>query len=228
MGAKAIFSIVYQRKLFSIPRNVSALWNCQFTPQHKIFSRWGHQTETFSALLALCEGNSPITGEFPLQRPVTRSLEIRWFGTPSRSLWRHCNAHSWSAPGYANTQKLIEHILHRLSLTKKVIFRFSSGSVKNSVWFNRFYLIAVNGIRLCCWYNYLNKTMHGAVLMFAIGLMMLCKKLLKHLFNDMKRIFMLFSVFLSTENATNKTLASNFDRGIMVRRIFARYFSPMS
>ena len=28
--------------------------------------------ETFSALLALCAGNSPVTGEFPLQRPVTR------------------------------------------------------------------------------------------------------------------------------------------------------------
>ena len=26
---------------------------------------WRHQMETFSALLALCEGNSPVTGEFP-------------------------------------------------------------------------------------------------------------------------------------------------------------------
>ena len=32
--------------------------------------------ETFSALLTLCAGNSPVTGEFPLQRPVTRSLDI--------------------------------------------------------------------------------------------------------------------------------------------------------
>ena len=32
--------------------------------------------ETFSALLALCEGNSPVTGEFPAQRPVTRSFEV--------------------------------------------------------------------------------------------------------------------------------------------------------
>ena len=30
--------------------------------------------ETFSALLALCARNSPITGEFPSQRPVTRSF----------------------------------------------------------------------------------------------------------------------------------------------------------
>ena len=32
--------------------------------------------ETFSALLAFCAGNSPGTGEFPAQRPVTRSLNV--------------------------------------------------------------------------------------------------------------------------------------------------------
>ena len=32
--------------------------------------------ETFSALLALCAGNSPVTGEFPTQRPVTRSFDV--------------------------------------------------------------------------------------------------------------------------------------------------------
>ena len=29
------------------------------------FSRWRHHVETVSALLALCAGNSPVTGEFP-------------------------------------------------------------------------------------------------------------------------------------------------------------------
>ena len=37
---------------------------------------WRHQMETFSALLALCAGNSPVTGEFPSQRPVTRSFGV--------------------------------------------------------------------------------------------------------------------------------------------------------
>ena len=32
--------------------------------------------ETFSALLALCEGNSLVTGEFPSQRPVTRHYDV--------------------------------------------------------------------------------------------------------------------------------------------------------
>ena len=31
---------------------------------------------TFSALLAICAGNSPVPGEFPTQRPVTRSFDI--------------------------------------------------------------------------------------------------------------------------------------------------------
>ena len=60
-----------------------------------------------SVLLALCEGNSPVIGEFPSQRPVTRSADVFfdlcvnkrlskhsrrwWFETPSHSLWRHCN-----------------------------------------------------------------------------------------------------------------------------------------
>ena len=30
--------------------------------------------ETFSALLAICAGNSPVSGEFPAQSPVTRGL----------------------------------------------------------------------------------------------------------------------------------------------------------
>ena len=37
---------------------------------------WRHQMETFSALLALCAGNSPVTGEFPSQMPVTRSFSV--------------------------------------------------------------------------------------------------------------------------------------------------------
>ena len=35
-----------------------------------------HQMETFSALLAFCARNSPVTGKFPTQRPVT----LRSFG----------------------------------------------------------------------------------------------------------------------------------------------------
>ena len=70
-------------------------------------SWWRHQMETSSALLALCAGNSSVTGEFPSQRPVTRSFDVSfdlrlnkrlnkqswgwWFETLSCSLWRHWN-----------------------------------------------------------------------------------------------------------------------------------------
>ena len=63
--------------------------------------------ETFSALLAICAENSPVPGEFPTQRPVTRSFDVYfdlrpnkrlskqswgwWFETQSRPLWRHRN-----------------------------------------------------------------------------------------------------------------------------------------
>ena len=61
--------------------------------------------ETFSALLAICAGNSPVPGEFPAQRPVTRSFDVFfnlhkrlgkqswgwWFETLPRPLWRHSN-----------------------------------------------------------------------------------------------------------------------------------------
>ena len=39
-------------------------------------TEWRHQMELFSALLAICAGNSPVTGEFPAQRPVTRSFDV--------------------------------------------------------------------------------------------------------------------------------------------------------
>ena len=32
--------------------------------------------DTFSALLAICAGNSPVTGEFPAQWPMTRSFDV--------------------------------------------------------------------------------------------------------------------------------------------------------
>ena len=78
-------------------------------------SKWYIMTSSngiISALLALCAGNSPVTDEFPSQRPVTRDFDVFfdlslnkplskwlwgwWFETPSRSLWHHCNEHTFS------------------------------------------------------------------------------------------------------------------------------------
>ena len=73
-----------------------------------------------SVMMTLSNGNifrvtgplhSPVTGEFPTQRPVTRSFDVsldlrlnhhlskqwrrRWFKTPLCSLSRHCNVAHW-------------------------------------------------------------------------------------------------------------------------------------
>ena len=39
-------------------------------------TRWHHQMKIFYALLAICARNSPVTCEFPTQRPVTRSFHV--------------------------------------------------------------------------------------------------------------------------------------------------------
>ena len=73
----------------------------------KAWTWWRHQMETFSVLLALCVGNSPVTGEFPSQRPVTWSFDVFfdlcvnkwlskqswgcWCEMPLCPLWRQCN-----------------------------------------------------------------------------------------------------------------------------------------
>ena len=37
---------------------------------------WRYRMEAFSALLAFCAGNSPVTGVFPSQRPMARSFDV--------------------------------------------------------------------------------------------------------------------------------------------------------
>ena len=51
-----------------------------------------HQMETFSSLLALCVGNSPVTGEFPSQRPVTLSFGVF---CDLRLIYKRLNKYSW-------------------------------------------------------------------------------------------------------------------------------------
>ena len=47
---------------------------------------WRNQMETFSALLAICAGNSPVPGEFPAQRSVTRSFDVFFHLRPNKRL----------------------------------------------------------------------------------------------------------------------------------------------
>ena len=85
-----------------VGRNVDS-----FASTMKLHAWWRHRMEIFSALLTFCAGNPPVPGEFPTQRPVTRSFDVffdlrlnqrlskkSWgwyFETIQRPLWRHCN-----------------------------------------------------------------------------------------------------------------------------------------
>ena len=103
---KVMMILLRNRKIY--------LWLKSFLVEHKdTFILHGRyhvcwwQMETFSALLAICVGNSPVSSEFPAQRPVTRSFDIFfdlrlnkrlskqswgwWFEPLSCPLWRQCN-----------------------------------------------------------------------------------------------------------------------------------------
>ena len=78
---------------------------CEFAAMIRTW--WRHQMETFPALLAICARNSPVSGELPTQRLVTRSVDVFfdqrpnkrlgkqswgwWFETHSLPLCRHSN-----------------------------------------------------------------------------------------------------------------------------------------
>ena len=85
---------------------VHILWNVLSFRLGKL-AWWRHQMEKNRHYWPFVWGDSSITKEFPVQRPVTRSFgvffDLRlnkwlskrswgwWFEMPSRSLWRHYN-----------------------------------------------------------------------------------------------------------------------------------------
>ena len=104
----------------------------QYAVKYNHQSWWRHQMETFSALLAICAGNSPVSGEFPAQRPVTRSFDVFfdvrlikrlskhsrgwWFETLSHPLWRHRNEQSTLQSRKSTLEGKLHHHNNRLYL----------------------------------------------------------------------------------------------------------------
>ena len=102
-------SYIHRRKFISDISSPSPVTPCCAGYILEICAWWCHQMETFSALLAICAGNSPVPGEFHAQRPVARSFDVLfdlrlnkrlskqswgwWFETLSRPLWRQRNGH---------------------------------------------------------------------------------------------------------------------------------------
>ena len=101
-------------------------------------SWWHHQMETFSALLAICAGNSPVSGEFPAQRPVTRSFDVffdlclskrlikdSWgwrFEMPLHSLWCHCNGNT--SVTHFKLQSCKTSLTHNINFICPIILKF--------------------------------------------------------------------------------------------------------
>ena len=98
----------FKTHLWNNLSNFSEIYFLEFNWQYvSLGLSWlRYQMETFSALLALCEGHPSVTGAFPSQKPVTlwcflwsgseqAKQSRRWlFETPSCSLWLHCNDYS--------------------------------------------------------------------------------------------------------------------------------------
>ena len=66
------------------------------------------------ALLAICAGNSPVTGESPAQRPVTRSFDVffdlrlnRWLSKQPQDWWFETSLESFMHKLQADMSKSI-------------------------------------------------------------------------------------------------------------------------
>ena len=101
-----LYLACFQDHIVKFPMAIMLQQTVNYVESMKLFKMTSSNGNIFR-LLALCAGNYPVTGDFPSQRPVTRSfvfffdllLNKRlskqswgwWFETPSRSLWRHCD-----------------------------------------------------------------------------------------------------------------------------------------
>ena len=140
-------------------------------------SWWRHQMETFSALLAICAGNSPVTGEFPAQRAGTRSFDIFfdrhpnkrlskhwwgwWFETPSRPLWRHYSDTPWDqSHDYPATKEAIMVNICKIDvwLTRQALQKPNFVHNNCDTLHNKYIAIFSLHWILICYIRYNNKT----------------------------------------------------------------------
>ena len=131
---------------------------CLFIVSKWNISWWRHQMESFSALLDLCAGNSPVNGKFPAQRLMTRSFDVLfdlrvtnrlskqsedwWFDRPLHPLWRHFNAIAYmiiSSTIYPIEHAVVVHfekhelaVLKHLNTYGKICWVFQNASYLNT------------------------------------------------------------------------------------------------
>ena len=117
--------------------------------------------ETYSALLALCEGNSSVTGEFPSQKPLTRCFDVFfhlrlnkqlskpsrrwWIETLSRSLRRHCNDHLPVLIALLIYHKGLELAMELILIKNRQVWHKITVTLPISTWVAR-----LNRLSWCC------------------------------------------------------------------------------
>ena len=115
--------------------------------QHRaIISWWRHQMETFSALLAICAGNSPVTGEFPAKGQWHGALVFSltcawingWVNTHEAGDLRHHHAHYDVTVMWTNTDLLSIGLL---------------GTIFSKIWIAIQTCLARKHIYECCLQN---------------------------------------------------------------------------
>ena len=134
-----------------------------YTMFHFTNSWWHHQMDTFSAFLAICAGNSQVTGEFPAQRPVTQSFDVFfdlrlnkrlskqlwgwWFEMLSHPLWRPCNVMTFfNASCYWTSSRTIDITLAPFQ-SKNHLSRCGILTIKKGLWWE-FISYMIQGVSL--------------------------------------------------------------------------------
>ena len=135
---------------------------------------WCHQMETFSALLALCEGNHGrwislrkasdaelwcvLLSTPRLSKRFSKQSRSRWFETPLLLLWHHNNA---SSPNHC-----MDQWRHIAKLTKCIFTKvYSTPTFICENVFKKKYILktskdfvrGLHGLSWCCWHIYIYK-----------------------------------------------------------------------
>ena len=131
LGAQQGTKTIAVTRVLSVPRSPATVGSSMLRLTVKKKIKIPHNTglcimmtsymETFSALLAICAGNSPVPGEFPAHRPLTRSFDVFfdlclnkrlskqswgwWFETLSSPLWRHSDVGHPPVAGVSHHKK---------------------------------------------------------------------------------------------------------------------------
>ena len=94
---------------------------------------WRHQMETFSVLLALCVGNSPVTGEFPTQIPVTRICDVFVDLRLNKRLRKQSRGWLFETPSRSSRRQYVSEMNHCEQIEVCMCVLFACAPVKGHV-----------------------------------------------------------------------------------------------